>query len=60
MHIAQQIIWREKLQEYDKIPNYAYFEEQYDEVFHLDVYFVTNDIVCMQLTCATTRDATHI
>ena len=30
MHIAQKIIWKKKLQEYDENPNCTYFEKQYD------------------------------
>ena len=39
MHIPQQIIWRKKLEEYNKILIYTYFEKQYDQMFPLDVYF---------------------
>ena len=27
---------------------------------HLNVYFITHDIVCTQLTCGATRDVVHI
>ena len=59
MHIAQQIIWRKKLEECEKIPIYTYFEKQYDEIFPLDIIFFRNDAMCTQLTRATTRDAIH-
>jgi hypothetical protein len=37
MHIAQQIIWKKKLDEYDEILDCTYFEKQYDQTFPLDV-----------------------
>ena len=39
MHIAQQIIWRKKLEEHDENPNYTYFRKQFDEMIPLDVYY---------------------
>ena len=39
MHIAQQIILRKKLVDNDEIPNFRYFEKNYDWIFHLYVYF---------------------
>ena len=52
MDIAQQIIWIKKLEEYDENPSYTYYEKHYDRIFPLDVYFYTNEIMCMQLTRA--------
>jgi hypothetical protein len=47
MDIAQQFIWRKKLEEYDKNSNCTYFEKQFDQMFPLYVHFSTNDmIVC--------------
>lgn len=37
MHIAQQIIWKNKLDEYDENHEYTYFEKQYNRTFPLDV-----------------------
>ena len=31
-----------------RIPNYAYFEKQYGQVFCVDVYSFTNNMMCMQ------------
>ena len=41
---------------------YIYFEKQYNQMFALDVHFIssTNNTLCMQLTCATTSDVVHI
>lgn len=60
MHIAQQIIWKKKLEECDENLNYTYFEEQYEQLFPLDVYFLINDTMCMQVTHATTKDVVRI
>ena len=57
MHFVQQIIWRKTLEEYDEDPN---CEKQYDQIFPLNVYFFTYDMVCMQPACATRRDTIHI
>ena len=60
MHIVKQVILRKKLEEYDGIPNNNHSEKQYGQIFPLDVYFfVTNNTVCMELKCATTRAAIH-
>jgi predicted GNAT superfamily acetyltransferase len=56
--MAQQIIWRNKLEEHAKNPNFTYFGKQYEQIFLIDVIF-TNDVVYMHLTHATTRDAFH-
>ena len=61
MHIPQQIIWRKKLEEYNKILIYTYFEKQYDQMFPLDVYFFfPNEIMRVKVTHATTKEAFHI
>ena len=61
MHIAQQIIWRKKLEEYDENPIFIYFEKQHDpNIPSKWVILFTNDKVRMQLAHATTRDAVHI
>ena len=58
MHIAQQSLWRKKLEERDENINFTYFEKHYDQTF--PIYFSTSDTVCMQLQRATTRDVIHI
>ena len=37
MCIAKQFNWRKKLEEYNKSPNYTYFEKKYDQISTLDV-----------------------
>ena len=49
MHILKQFIWRNQLEEYDETPNYTYFERQYAQIFSINVYFSTNNIMCMHL-----------
>ena len=49
-----------KLEECDENLNYTYFEEQYEQLFPLDVYFLINDTMCMQVTHATTKDVVRI
>ena len=60
MHVAKQIIWWKKLEEYDENPTCTHFEKQYGQLIPLDVCSSTSNIVCMQLACPTTRDADHI
>jgi hypothetical protein len=48
MHIAQQIVWRKKLEEgYHENPNHTYFKDKYSRTFPLDVYIFAYDKVCM-------------
>lgn len=46
MDIAQQFLWRKKLEENDENLNCTYFEKQFDQMFPLYVYFSANEIVC--------------
>ena len=47
IHIVRQIIWRKKLEEYDEIHIFTYFETQFGQIVSLDVYLFSNNIVCM-------------
>ena len=49
MHIAQQLVWRKKLEEgyHHENPNHTYFENKCGWTFPLDVYLFANDTMCM-------------
>ena len=60
MHIAKQIIYGKKLEEYYENINLKNFEKQYGKIIQLYVYIFINNTLCMQLTCCTIKDAIYI
>ena len=47
-------------EDYDENLNFRCLEKQDGQIIPMDVLFSTNNTVCMQVTCATIKDAAHI